>query len=85
MSLQDAFRESFWLTKGIKGSLVAFFISYRLLSMVINYPLFYLNLLLGDFILILSTLVWSIMFAFLQVAIIYIYKDISYQDEKSIE
>jgi hypothetical protein len=80
VTLMDAFRTSYRLTNGIKGSLVVFYVVYLLFVMVIGTPLLFITNFLGRYGSFLPYVFQSIMLVFLKLATIYIYKDISYQD-----
>jgi hypothetical protein len=80
LTLKNALHTSYRLTNGIKGSLVAFYLVYLLIVMVLVAPLLFITNLLGRYGSFLPFLFQPILLVFLKLATIYIYKDISYQD-----
>ena len=81
MSLEDALRTSYWMTRGIKVSLAFFFVSYSLIVVAIFLPLFFIFLWFGAHFTWLLLILHPILQTFLVIATVYLYKDVYYQEE----
>lgn len=81
MSLEEALRTSYWMTRGIKVSLASFFFSYSLIVVAILLPLFFIVLRFGNFFPWLLLILHPILQTFLVIATVYVYKDVYYQED----
>jgi hypothetical protein len=80
-SVKQAFQRSYKLTNGIKWSLFGYTILVSFIWLAVYIPLRFLRLFLGEYALPLEITVTPTLQVFLSLAITYIYKDISYQED----